>query len=509
MSTQGSSDRLQAIAVALALLCVLVLAFFAAPWYEEQGVTGRSYLRREGRPDLPRPQPESSPPSDPLVQDAVEDALAQGSPGLRVSVTEGMVLLTGDAPSTAACERARALASETRGVLGVECAATVPVLPQAVEWVREALAAEPALAGLDLQAEFQGGRTVLSGTVPTPGHRLLALEVAGRVRGIPLLEDRLQVPASTRPPAHTRGEVERRMRGDALLEAERVEVEMDDGVAILTGTVATAAEKQRAIRDASVPGVTRVEAGDLRVRPSARTLTRTPNDLDIRRDVHEALRSDPRTDKNLQIEVADGVVSLRGPVRTLGARRAAGRAAGNVTGVRRVANRLRVEPTRAADATRVEEALARNAWVGERRISASLRDGVVRLDGTVDDVFERVQAEEAVAAVEGVTAVENRLFVFDLRPAPTDPFVGDPTAEEVGGLALPVTVPALGDRDLLAAVVERLRWNAMLAGTPIQVAVDDGLVTLTGKVRGAAEARSAVATALRAGAVRVDDGLEF
>lgn len=509
MSTPGKEDRLQAIAVVLALACVLVLAFFAAPWYEEEGVAARTYVRPEGRVAQPRPQPDISPPPDLPIQDAVEGVLATEHPGLRSLVTEGRVVLTGTVASHAACARATALVASVRGVVAVECRAQVPVATEGADSVRRALAAEPGLGGLEISAETAGGRLVLGGTVPTLGHKLLALRVAGAVRGVPLVQDRLQVAPSTRPPAHTRGEIERRLHGDSLLDAARVEVDLQEGVAFLRGSVPTLADKERAVVLASVPGVTRIDVDELQVRPSTREPLRAANDLDIRRDVQESLHADPRFGKGLTIEVGEGLVTLRGVVRTLAVRRAAGRAAAEVAGVRRVANRLRVEPTRAADLARVEESLARNAWVREGSVRATLRDGVVRLEGSVDSVFQRVQAEAAVAAVEGVIAVDNLLYVFDMRPPPLDPFVGDPSPEDVEGLALPAVAATVSDREILAAVVERLRWNAVLAGTPIQVEVDDGHVTLSGKVRGPAEARAAVASALRAGAVRVDDDLEF
>ncbi len=54
---------------------------------------------------------------------------------------------------------------------------------------------------------------------------------------------------------------------------------------------------------------------------------------------------------------------------------------------------------------------------------------------------------------------------------------------------------------------ERLRWNPYLVDGALEVRADGGVVTLAGPVRGPAEIRSARATALRAGAVRVDDKL--
>src|SRR5581483_819392 len=69
-----------------------------------------------------------------------------------------------------------------------------------------------------------------------------------------------------------RQRIERRIKADAGLKRQEVNVSVSDGVATLSGTVATPAQRQRAARLARVRGVTRVD-NRLAVRSSAKTTT--------------------------------------------------------------------------------------------------------------------------------------------------------------------------------------------------------------------------------------------
>ena len=61
--------------------------------------------------------------------------------------------------------------------------------------VRSALTAQPSLASLSLQVEgLEGGLIVLSGAVPSPSERSLALQTARQVTGVTNVVDRLTGP---------------------------------------------------------------------------------------------------------------------------------------------------------------------------------------------------------------------------------------------------------------------------------------------------------------------------
>jgi osmotically-inducible protein OsmY len=65
--------------------------------------------------------------------------------------------------------------------------------------------------------------------------------------------------AAASPEQSVADRIEQRVRADASLKTQDIKVSVDDGVATLTGTVATRAQKARAARLARVKGITRVD----------------------------------------------------------------------------------------------------------------------------------------------------------------------------------------------------------------------------------------------------------
>jgi osmotically-inducible protein OsmY len=65
---------------------------------------------------------------------------------------------------------------------------------------------------------------------------------------------------------------------------------------------------------------------------------------------------------------------------------------------------------------RAESELRRNAYVALKNISCEYRDGVLTLHGCLPTYYMKQLAQEAVARVEGVARVENRIEVVS---APT------------------------------------------------------------------------------------------
>lgn len=506
-------DRFQAIAVVLALVAVVVLAIFAAPWWEQDLRPGPA-SRPGALLGVGRPQAGPPPPLDQAIEDRLSSLLSSElgvrAPQLEVAVQEGRVTLLGPTPSLAVSRRAAALAAGTYGVREV-ADSTIPRLsPAGVGNAREALADEPGLAGTVLQVERGPKGVVLSGRVSSLAQRHLAEAVVAEVAGVGRLVVRIDVAArGDRTDSQIREEVDRRLRGDGLLDSSGLVVEVRDRSVHLSGSVPTAAEKLWALRDASVEGAREVQADQVEVRPAQRSLEgRRParSDVELRHDLLETFRWDPRLGDAVAADVVDGVATLRGTLRTLAARRAAVEAARQRSGVLLVVDRLRVAGAGQQLEQRASDALDRSAWM---RVPIRLResDGVVRLDGVVADAWHRDRAQAAVEGISGVLAVDNDLAVQDPRPLPDDPFLGDPAPLETDSWSEPVPATLRRDEDLLRSVRELLRWNAFVADSGLEVRVDRGVVHLSGTVRGPCELRSARATALRAGAVAVDDDL--
>jgi osmotically-inducible protein OsmY len=130
------------------------------------------------------------------------------------------------------------------------------------------------------------------------------------------------------------------------------------------------------------------------------------------------LRWDPEIASNdIGVSVADGVVTLTGYVRSSQEKLAAESLVRILPGVRAIANDILVaEPVSKTDPEIAREALAAlavNAGVPKEGITVTVRDGEVGLDGFVEWQFQRDSVETAIAGLEGVRSVSNRI---EIRP---------------------------------------------------------------------------------------------
>lgn len=214
-----------------------------------------------------------------------------------------------------------------------------------------------------------------------------------------------------------------KQRSDAVLEAavvaqfdrtpgldpEGIRVAVRNGAVTLTGTVAT--HPERALAEAAalrVPGVNAV-AATLTV-----TTTGPLSDSEIAREASEALGRAIGLPPNLvKATVADSWVILTGEVETHYQRDVAERAVRHLTGVSGVHDAVTIRTPASADELKsaISDALAHNAELEAARITVTVADGVVTLDGTVQSWTERQQACATVWAAAGVTDVANHLRI--------------------------------------------------------------------------------------------------
>jgi osmotically-inducible protein OsmY len=208
----------------------------------------------------------------------------------------------------------------------------------------------------------------------------------------------------------------------------------------------------------------------------------------LKREVYTELVYEPSVDA-LNIDVAarpDGMIALTGVVRSYAEKIAAERAAKRVKGVHAVVNDLDVRLVSAHERTDNElaeaviRALEWDVLVPRECIQATISDGWVRLEGTVDWNYQRTAAEEAIHRLAGIKGVTNR-----------------------------ITVKAqVAVKDVRALIEAALRRSAEFDAKQIQVKVEESRVTLHGQVHSWAEREAAEAAAWSApGVVEVDDEL--
>jgi osmotically-inducible protein OsmY len=184
----------------------------------------------------------------------------------------------------------------------------------------------------------------------------------------------------------------------------------------------------------------------------------TESDVRVRDAVMRQLEWDPEVDASaIGVAAKNGSVTLTGFIDTYAAKLAAERAAKRVHGVRAVANdidvRLRLERTDADLAQDAARALELRSAMLEH-VQAILHNGHVTLTGTVNWLYQKESAEEAVRHIGGVRGVMNYISV----------------------------TPRAAVRDVRHGIVKALHQSADVDARHITVTVSGDTATLTGTV---------------------------
>ena len=210
-------------------------------------------------------------------------------------------------------------------------------------------------------------------------------------------------------------------------------------------------------------------------------------DKDLKQQVQNALDWEPSLDaSDVGISVTEGVVTLRGYVRTYAEKQTAERVALRVFGVRAVANDLDVRLPTSFERTDTEvaqaavSALSWNSVVPAGRVTVTVADGWITLQGNVPWQYQKDAAGRSVRDLFGVKGVINSIVV-EPQVKPTDV------------------------RDKIEAAFRR---SAEVDARRINVNATDGKIVLTGNVRSYAERQEAERAAWAApGVKQVEDRL--
>ena len=192
------------------------------------------------------------------------------------------------------------------------------------------------------------------------------------------------------------------------------------------------------------------------------------SDEEIRNSVLMELKWDPKiTSSDIGVAVKDGVVTLAGFVPSYWEKDAAEKAAKRVYGVRAVANDVevkllssRTDPEIARD---IVQELQSHIGIPADKIKATVRHGLVTLEGTVDWQYQSILAESAAKKIRGVIGVSNNIEV-------------KPTVSPV---------------EIKSKIEEALRRSAELDARRITVETSGSVVKLYGSVRAWAEREEA------------------
>jgi osmotically-inducible protein OsmY len=195
------------------------------------------------------------------------------------------------------------------------------------------------------------------------------------------------------------------------IDASKIGVTAKDGVATLTGSVASYAGKMTAERVTKrVYGVKAV-ANDIEVKIPGSSQR---NDSDIAAAALSALKWDTTVpEEHIKVTVRNGWINLEGQVDWGYQKETAERVVRNLTGVIGLSSEVTVKSrAKPGDVkNKIEAAFKRSAEMDARRVGVETRDGKVILRGNVHSWNEKEEAEQAAWAAPGVFEVESHLTV--------------------------------------------------------------------------------------------------
>ena len=212
-------------------------------------------------------------------------------------------------------------------------------------------------------------------------------------------------------------------------------------------------------------------------------------DKDLKQHVQSALDWDPSLDAtDIGVSVDETVVTLRGNVASYAEKVTAERVALRVYGIKAVANDLAVHLASSFQRTDTEiaqaavAALKWNTMVPNDRVTLTVANGWLALNGTLDWQYQKDAAARAVRDLTGVKGVTNHIIV---QPR----------------------VKTIDVRDKIEAAFKR---SAEIDARRVNVTATDGKVILSGNVHSWAERQEAERAAWAApGVTQVEDRLSI
>lgn len=426
----------------------------------------------------------------------IDDAVNANN--IDVSTQDGIVTLTGAVDNLLAKDRAEAMAAATVGVRAIINRIKVEHVQmrsnkELKQAVKEALMRDPATESYDVDVAVDDGNVTLTGSADSYAEKELAASVAKGIQGVKSITNNIIVDYDIkRTDTEIKNEIEKRLENDVRVDDYMLNVEVDDGEVELSGTAGSLQEKNQAIDNAWVAGVTVVEADGIKVKSWARDKMRrtrkygTMTDEQIEEAVNDAFVYDPRlVSFKVDVQADDGTVTLNGKVDNLTAKKAAEKDARNTHGVWRVKNHIKVRPETPENEEledRVTNALVQNPYTESYQIAVESRQGWVYLSGNVNTSFEKNEAERVAEKTKGVVGVVNNLD-FDHQ------WIWKP------------------DREIRSDVRDQLEWSPFVNEDNIAITVHEGLVTLSGTVDSWSAREDAEKNAYQGGAKDVKNNL--
>ena len=296
------------------------------------------------------------------------------------------------------------------------------------------------VSGTAIHVDTILGKVTLHGKVRSAEEKAKAESIAKNIAGVLEVRNLLQVVTPEREKAvqlsddALKQRVEKALQGDASLKDSSISVKsVNKHVVLLGGTAKTLSAHLRAVETAAwVPGVERVASEikspdtladaeiwrDPTPKQSSKEsgIWQAASDIWITSATKMRLLTDSRTPAHdINVETRAGVVTLFGIVHSQEAKAAAAEDARKVSGVKRVVNDLEVMTRAKEAAVKVRdediESDVKKAFekADFKDIGVDVKNGVVRLTGTVSTGTRRLDAAVLARSIQGVRAVKDEL----------------------------------------------------------------------------------------------------
>ncbi len=445
-----------------------------------------------------------------------------------IETSDGIVTLSGKVSNILAKERAKKIAMAVKGVRSVvnNIKADPPVRKdeKIKKDIQDALLFDPAADSYKINVSVNNGIVTATGSVNSWQEKQLALSVIKGVKGVKEINDNILFEyIEERPDFQIKKDIEATLRNNIRVDDELIEVSVKNGEVFLSGTVGSATEKHQAKMDAWVTGVEHVDAGDLEVKYWARNENLRKqkyidrDDEEIKKAIKDAFLYDPRVKSfNPEVNVDNGLVTLTGEVDNLKAKRAAGNDARNTVGVYNVYNHIKIRPDIIPSDTDLEEdvleSLIRDPYVERAEIAINANNGKVTLRGIVENYFEKYHAEDIASEVKGVIKVNNNISVGGDQSYNEDyysyDYYGWNTVYPTPYTEYRYNQPPKSDWEIKNRIENQIWWSPFINKDDINISVNNGIATLSGKVDTWNEKIAASENALQGGAKTVVNNIE-
>jgi osmotically-inducible protein OsmY len=387
------------------------------------------------------------------------------------TTVDGIVTLSGAVRNLAAKKYADLETKKIKGVLGV--INNIVVMPDfrfdtdIAQDVRHRIVNSSAVVSNNINVVSMNGKVTLTGEVDSWAEKEEAGLLASEVRGVTsVTNDLVARYKSKRSDREIWKDATGVLNRDVYLTGLPIDVSVKDGIITLKGDVGSLYEKERAGNKMFWLNDIRRVDNDLKVKSwenrGARKSNPFPTDSELLNAITAELLEDSRIDdSNIDIDVSSGHVTLTGFVPTYYQEHIAGEDANNIVGVGWVSNNLYVRGDRRDDlniSADIISDLEADDLLWDQGVTVRVRDGVATLSGKVNTWYDKDHASIIASRVRGVKRVVNNIKVERNHD--------------------------IADVTLAKNIKDELNWDWMTfpVSNAISVKVEDGLVTLTGKV---------------------------